>query len=181
MTGGLPDEHAAAQAVLLAPLHVGDRVVDVVQEDLADPRAGLGLLRAVVGEPAVVRLHARVAVLVLLRARRLGEEHEAREERRHGVGEDDLTDDAVVVELLVAQLGVPVAGAELGVLEVLVRVLVLVAPGVEVVAVLGVEELSVLRVAATGVAVGGDDDVVVVGLHGVPSSSARVRRGAIPR
>src|SRR5262249_43951429 len=97
---------------------------------------------------------------------RLGEEHEAREERRHGVGEDDLADDAVVVLLLVAQLGGPVAGAELGVLQVLVRVLVLLPPGVEVVAVLLVEVLPGLGVAGTGVAVGGDDDVVIVGLHG---------------
>ncbi len=43
--------------------------------------------------------------------------------------------------------------------------LVLLAPGVEVVAVLRVEVLAVLLVAPTGVRVGGDDDVVIARLH----------------
>ena len=39
--GRSADQHAAAQAVLLDPLHVVDRVVDVVEEDLADAGAPL--------------------------------------------------------------------------------------------------------------------------------------------
>src|SRR4051812_45721844 len=40
-----------------------------------------------------------------------GEEHEAREERRHGVREHDLADDAIGFELRVAKLVVPVPHA----------------------------------------------------------------------
>ena len=64
----------------------------------------------------------------------------------------------------VAALAVPVALAAI-VLEVLERVLVLAPPGVELVAVRRVEVLAVLRVAPTGVRVGGDDRVVAVGHH----------------
>ena len=94
--------------------------------------------------------------------RRLGEQHEAREERRHRVGEHHLADDAVGLLLAVAHLVVPVAQPAV-VAEVLVRVLVLVAPGVEVVEVLRVEVLAVRGVAAAGVAVGGDDRVPLSG------------------
>ena len=83
-------QHAAAQAVLLAPLDVVDRVVDVVQEDLADAGATLGEPAAPVGQPAVVGADAGEAVLVLVGGRRPGEQDEAREERRDGVGEHDL-------------------------------------------------------------------------------------------
>ena len=44
--GHRADEDAAAQAVVVDPLGVGDGVVDVVEEDLADAGAGLGLLAA---------------------------------------------------------------------------------------------------------------------------------------
>ena len=63
---------------------------------------------------------------------------------------------------------VPVPDAQVGVLQVLERVLVLPPPGVELVAVLRVEVLAVLRVASTGVAVGGDDDVPIIPIHDVP-------------
>ena len=116
------------------------------------------------------------------------EQHEAREERRHGVREDDLADDAVGVLLAVAHLVVPVAQAAV-VAEVLERVLVLAAPRVEVVEVLLLEELAVLRVAAAGVRVGRDDRVPgVLAVRGArthvrlrpspspsPSSPSRVR------
>ena len=94
-------------------------------------------------------------------ARRLGEEHEAREERRHGVGEDDLADDAVLLLLAVAHLVVPVAQRGGCRRRSLYGFLYLLAPRVEVVDVLGVEVLPVGRVAAAGVAVGRDDRVAV--------------------
>ena len=112
------------------------------------------------------RLCARMpgeAVLVVLGLRRRREQHEAREERRHGVREDHLADDAVGVLLAVAHLVVPVAQPTVVARrEVLVGVAVLVAPRVEVVEVLLLEVLAVLRVAPTGVGVGRDDRVAVV-------------------
>ena len=47
-------EDAAPQVVLLDPADVGDRLVDVVEEDLPDPGALQRVLVAPVGEPAVV-------------------------------------------------------------------------------------------------------------------------------
>ena len=158
------DQDAAAQAVLLDPLHVLDRVVDVVQEDLADAGATLREAAAPVGHPAVVRADAGEPVLVLVGRRRAGEEDEAREERRDGVGEHDLGDDAVGLFVADAALVVPVADPA-AVLQVAERVLVLLAPGVEVVEVLLLEVLAVHLVVRAGVAVGRDDRVVVVGLH----------------
>ena len=166
-------QDAAAQAVLVDPADLGQGVVDVVEEDLADAGPALGVLGAEVDEPAVVGAQAGEAVLVVLGARRPGEEHERREERRHRVGEHDLADDALGLLLLVAQLGVPVAQLPL-VAEVAVGVAVLAAPGVEVVAVGRVEVLAVLGVAPPGVTVGRDDGVAVrvgEGGHGVTSGS----------
>ena len=104
-------QDAAAQVVLLDPADVGDGVVDVVEEDLPDAGPPLRELAAPVDQPAVVGPDAGEAVLVVLRPRRLGEQHEAGEERRHRVREDDLTDDAVGRLLAVAHLVVPVAVA----------------------------------------------------------------------
>ena len=58
-------QHAAGEAGFLRESHLGQRVVDVVQQDLGDagPPAGRG--RAEVGEPAVVRLQPGPSVLVL--------------------------------------------------------------------------------------------------------------------
>ena len=157
------DEHAAPQAVLLDPPDVVDGVVDVVHEDLADAGAPLGEPVAEVDQPAVVRADARQPVLVVLGLRRRREQDEAGEERGHGVREDHLTDHTVGVLLAVAHLVVPVAQPTVRARrEVLVRVGVLGAPRVEVVEVLLLEELAVLRVAPTGVAVGRDDRVAVL-------------------
>ena len=147
----------------MAPLDVGDRVVDVVQEDLADARALVRLLGHEIDHPPVMGPDTCVAQLVLLRGGRLREQDEAREEGRHGVREDHLGDHAVSLHVGVAALGVPVADAEIGVLQILERVLVLVPPRVELGDVLGIEVLPVLRMAATGVGVGGDDDVAIIG------------------
>ena len=118
------------------------------------------------------RLWARTPArrcVVVLGLGRLGEQHEAREERRHRVGEHHLGDDAVGLLLAVAHLVVPVA-VPAGVTEVAEGVLVLPAPGVEVVEEPGIEVLAVLLVAAPGMAVGRDDRVALGGCcgHGPP-------------
>ncbi|CAB4929812.1 unannotated protein [freshwater metagenome] len=162
------NKHATAKTVFLAPDGVGDRVVDIVQEDLADAGATLRSAADVVSEPTIVGLHTGVTVFVLVRSWRLSKEHEVREERRNRVGVDDLGDDAVGKHVAITTIVIPVADTKIGVLQVLEGVLVLLAPCVEVIAVLGVKELAVLNVAATRVGVGRNDDVVIVrSEHGV--------------
>ena len=128
--------------MLLDPLDVVDGVVDVVEEDLADPGPLLGELAAEVDQPAVVGPDPGQAVLVVLRLGRRGEEHEAGEEGRDGVGEDHLADDAVRFLLAVAHLVVPVAVPPL-VAEILEGVPVLAPPGVEVLQVRRIEVLAI--------------------------------------
>ena len=72
-----------------------------------------------------------------------------------------------------ATVGVPVALAEVA-QEVGEQDLVAVDPGVELVVVLAGEEVAVLVDLATAVAVGGDDDVAVVGVHALPPPGAAV-------
>ena len=156
--GDVGQQDAPAQAVLLDPAHVGDGVVHIVEEDLAHACPALRILVAPVDQPSVVGRHPGMAVAILLVGRRLGEQHEAGEERRDGVGEHHLGGDAVGLLLGVAHLVVPVAQLPL-VAQILVRVLVLAAPGVEVGNELGVEVLPIGLVAAAGVAVGRDDRV----------------------
>ncbi len=152
------DQDPAAEVVLLDPAHVGDGLVDVVEEDLADAGAALRVLAAPVREPAVVRPDAGQAQLEVFRLRRPGQQRHAREERRHRVRENDLTDDTVALELGDAPLAVPVAVA-VAALEVAERVLVLRPPRVEVVEVLRVEVGAVRVVAGAGVAVRRDERV----------------------
>jgi hypothetical protein len=147
------------------PLDVLQRLVDVVQEDLADAGAALGEAGAPLGHPPVVGADAGEPLAELLGARRTGEQNEAGEERRDGVGEHDLGDDAVGLEVAVALVVVPVADAP-AVLQVAERVLVLLAPRVELGDHVGVEVRPVHLVAAAGVAVGGDDRVVIGAAHG---------------
>ncbi|CAB4660322.1 unannotated protein [freshwater metagenome] len=162
------DKHATTKAVLLAPNCIGDRVVNVVQEDLTDAGTTLWSAADVVGQPAIVGLHACVTVFVLVRSWRLSKEDEVREERRNRVWVDDLGNNAVGEHVAITAIVVPVADTKIGVLEILERVLVLLAPCVEVIAVLRVKKLAVLNMAATRVGVGRDDDVVIVrSEHGV--------------
>ena len=106
--------------------------------------------------------------------RRLVDERDLRKERRDGVGEDHLGDDAVGLHLLQPAFRAPVAvGVGAGV--VVVGVLELGRPRVELVVVLRGEERLVAVDAGAAVAVGGDDDVVAVvmsggALHGRPAS-----------
>jgi hypothetical protein len=139
----------------VAPAHVGDRVIDVVEEDLPDPGAPLREARAPVGEPAVVRADAGEAQLVLLGHRRARDDRARREERRDRVGERHLRDDAVGLLLRDPPFVVPVLRAPAR-LQVLERVAVSAAPAVEVVEVPLLEVRAVHLVVAAGVAVGGD-------------------------
>ena len=148
--------------MFLDPVDVGDGIVDVVEEDLADTGAALGKLATEVHEPAVVGPDAGQTMVVLFGPGGRSEKDEAGEERRDGVGEDDLTDDAIGLLLAVAHVVVPVAEPP-RVPEILEGILVLGAPGVELVEVLGVEVLPVGRMAASGVAVRCDDGVVTIG------------------
>ena len=157
------DEDATAQTVLLAPDGIGDRIVDVVDEDLTDTGATLGRLVHVVDHPAVVGAHTGETMLVLIGLGRLGEQHEAREEGRNRVRVDDLGHHAIGELIGVATIAVPVADAQIGVLQILEGVLVLLAPGIEVGDVLLLEVLAVLSVTSTGMCVCRDDDVVIIG------------------
>jgi hypothetical protein len=151
--------------VFLDPRRVLDRVVDVVEEDLPDAGARARPARAEVDEPAIVRLQTGAAVLVVLGLGRPREQHEARVERRHGIGEHDFTDDTVGVLVGVAPLVVPVADAEVGVAQVLPRVLVLLAPGVEIFVEPRVEVLAVRLVVRAGVRVRRDEGVAGLRRH----------------
>jgi hypothetical protein len=111
--------------------------------------------------------NASEAVFVLVRFRRGCRQDEAREERRHGVGKDDLSHDPVLELLPTPHVVVPVPKATI-VLQVLEGVLVARAPRVEVVPVAGVEVLPVLGMAPSGVGIGRNDRVVVA--HGSPST-----------
>ena len=151
-------EDAPAEIVLLDPTHVGNRVVDVVEEDLADAGASRRELGAPVGQPPVVGADAREPQLVVVGGRRTGQECHVGKEGRDGVGEDDLADDAVGLQLGDAPFAVPVAIA-VAALQIAKRILVLGAPRVELVEVLRVEVGAVRVVARARVAIGRDERV----------------------
>src|ERR671934_41933 len=111
-----------------------------------DASSPLLVLRAPVGEPAVVGADAGQPELELLGGRRPGHERPRGEEWRHGVREDHLGDDPVGFHLGDAPNVVPVARAEIA-LEILERVLVRAAPAIELVAVCRVEVRAVYLVA----------------------------------
>ena len=130
----------------------------------AMPARRPGASLAEVGEPAVVGLQPGPSRLQVagVGGRGLVGEAGLREERRHGVREDDLGDDAVGLELLQPAVGVPVAVA-VRALHVLVRDLVRRRPGVEIVMPARRQIGPVVGDPAAAVTVGGDDDVPVVG------------------
>ena len=135
-----------------------------------------GRARAEVGQPAVVCLQTRPAQLEVVRVggRCLRHERAAGKERRDRVREDDLGGDAVGLEVAHATVGVPVALPEVAE-EVGEQDLVAVDPGVELVVVPAREEVAVLVDLAAAVAVGGDDDVAVVGDSWASSPGSRGR------
>ncbi len=152
------EQDAAAQSVLLDPLDVLDRLVDVVEEYLRDAGALGGCVVAEVLQPTVVRPHARESLVEVFGPRRTGQDGGTREERRHRVGEEHLADRAVTLCLAQATFVVPVAGSAV-VDEVTVGVLVLPAPRVELLVPLRFEVRAVGGVIGAGVAVGRDEDV----------------------
>ncbi len=123
------------------------------------------------GQPVLVRLGGGLG----------REEDEVREEGRHGVGEHHFSDHVVAFLVAVALLVVPVADAVVGGAQVLVGVLVLVAPRVEVLEVLLLEVLAIDGVARAGVAVGRDDRVVVRRLQVCRIERGGRRHGWVPR
>src|SRR4051794_12452852 len=125
------DQHTADEVVLHGEPGVGYRLVDVVQEDLRDAGPTPGNLGAPVGQPAVVGADAGESPGILFRRGRAGDERPGGEERWHGVREDDLADDAVLLQLTDPAFVVPVSGPAVT-LKVAERVLVAAAPRVEV-------------------------------------------------
>ena len=157
------DQHSAAQSVVVDPFHFFDRDVHIVEEDLADAGASFGKTRAPVREPPVVRAQPLPTPAVVLRVLGCaGDDRTGREERRHRVRERDLGDDAVLLQVLVAALVVPVARSTV-VLQVPKRIGVLAAPRVELCLPLSREVLAVLLVAPAGVTIRRDDRVPLVG------------------
>ena len=126
------EEHPAAETVLLDPRDILNRIVDVVQEELADPRTLNGLAPAEVGEPSIVRQDAGTTVFILFRLGRARKEDESRVERWHCVREHDFADDAVGELVSIPTIIVPVANAKVGVAEILPRVLVFSTPRVKI-------------------------------------------------
>ena len=171
-------QHPTTEAVLLDPRRVRDGVVDVVQEDLPDAGPLDRTPRAEVHHPAVVGVDPRPPAGVVVGLRGPGEQDEPRVEGRHRVGEQHLAHDAVGELVGVASLVVPVPDAQIGVPEVLPRVLVLARAtrrtprGTS-----AIEVLAVLGVAATGVRVGGDDRVRSERVGGHPDILAFSRTG----
>ena len=101
-------EHVACCS--LRPTDLGERVVDVVQEDLRETGAPAGRGRAEVGDPTVVRLHAGPPAFVVGRRRLERGEVALREERRDRVREQHLGDDALRLGLLRAGARCPSCG-----------------------------------------------------------------------
>ena len=93
----------------LRPAHLGERVVDVVQEDLREPGAP-ARARPRRSRPANGCAPAAGPAAFVVGGRRLERgEIALREERRHRVREQHLGDDALRLGLLQAALAVPVA------------------------------------------------------------------------
>ena len=145
---------------------VVDRVVDVVEEDLADAGAPLGVLAH---QSTSQRLWARMPASRCSYSSGFGGRAKSTKLGKNGGTVFGNTTSATTPSAscsAMAALVVPVADAEVGVAQVAVRVLVLAAPRVEVLEVRRVEVLAVHRVAAARVGVGGDDRVAVTGCGG---------------
>ena len=156
------EQDAPEQVGTPRTLDLLDRVVDVVEEDLCDPRPAAGRLGAEVGEPPVVGLDPGEAVVVVVTTDGLVRRQETGgEERRDRVREQHLGDHAVVLELLGTTLRVPVA-VGLRTAQIVERVLVRRRPVVELVVPLHFEVLAVVEHRRAGMTVGRDHDVTVV-------------------
>src|SRR5699024_3280956 len=116
-------QDTSAQTVLLDPANVLDRIINIVEEDLSDPSSAFRKFITEILQPTIMGLNTGPALVVLFGGRGLGEEDEAREERRNGVWENDFSDDPISFLLLIAEFVVPVAEAPI-VAEILIRILV---------------------------------------------------------
>jgi len=155
----------AGEAVILCPLHIGECVVEIVEQDLRETRAPGRSLLAELDEPSVVSVETRPSADVFVRRRRRSDHRSSGEERRDRVREEHLGNHTVGVELTDATFAVPVARPTV-VLEVAERVAVARPPLVELRTPRFVEVLAVLIRATAGMAVGRDDRVPVY-LHRV--------------
>ena len=109
---GEPGEPDPAEALLLRPVDLLDRLIDIVERARQLTPPPLGRLRAEVDEPAVVRLPADFAELDVGGS---GEVVEAIHLERLAVREEHLGDDADALEHLGSEIGVPLhLGVELG-------------------------------------------------------------------
>lgn len=139
------------------PLDVGDRIVDVVDEDLAHAGSLPGCVVAEVLQPAIVGPDARQPKLVVGCVRWAREQVQGGKERGDGVGEQHLGHRSVRVGLTQPTIVVPVAGAFLP-LQVAEGVLEPASPLVEFVVPLRLQITPVGVVVGSRVAVRRDQD-----------------------
>src|SRR5581483_1145028 len=172
---GIPGEqNAAGQTGFSHPFHLGHRVIHVVEEDLPHAGAAAGHLVAEVDEPAVVGPQARPAPLVLRSRPGYADGEDAAGEERWGrVWEQDLADDALRLDGLLAFRAVPAqgrvlggdTGLDVGFLEGGPRVGERGGPAVELLVPFLLEIVLVGEDGCARMAVGRDDDVVVWRVH----------------
>ena len=160
------EEDAAEEVVLSRPLDLGDRVVDVVEEDLRHARPPARRVGTEVGHPAVVCLEPGPTQLVVL-GRRAPARAGCPDGKNGGMvfGKSTSATTPSSSSSCSALRRVPVAVGGGGA-QVVPRVHVGLRPLVELVEVLRLEVLAVLVHLRAGVAVGRDDDVAVTGERG---------------
>ena len=88
-------KYAATQAVRSDPLHILDRVINVVQMNQANPGTARRILCAEFREPSVMRTRARTKASILFGGRRRRNMERLLVEGRDRVREDDLPDNTV--------------------------------------------------------------------------------------
>ncbi|BBX60496.1 hypothetical protein MSHO_58410 [Mycobacterium shottsii] len=156
-------QHAAAQPQLGDLCHFGDGLVNVPEQDLAHSGAPFGGQRAEVRQPAIVCTQAGPPQFEVPGGTRWGSGQAAlREERRHRIGEDDLSRNAIGVQFCVTTIAVPVVfGVRLA--EVPERIHKRLGQAVELVSVLRLEILAVVEQVRPGVAVSRNNRVPVHG------------------
>src|SRR6516162_4309483 len=177
------DQDPAPQSGLCRSSDLGYRRVDVRQyRHDRDPGPPLGAVAAQLGQPAVVGPrpgHGAPRIEVARLAQAGPERSPGDPGHGVGVGEDDLADHPVAVELFVPQTYIPSARDAVSMLgEPLLGELLVDEPadlrcgsllgqvGLEVLPVFRVDVFAVLLGRELGVAVCGNDDVIVPGAHG---------------
>ena len=103
-------EHEAGVAVGGRQFQVGNGVIQIVKEHLGQAATPLRVGGTEVGKPPVVGADPLEASLVFGPVGgRVGDERSGREERWHGVGEDDLSGHTLGVQIAIAPFVIPVA------------------------------------------------------------------------